>query len=84
MGRLTFMMAMWSRTFANSETSCMGSPSSPTKGATPTAAVRVRLAGVFSLARSSWRKERKLAESWSRMALQPTPCLLGYSQLWHG
>ena len=50
------------------------------KGVMEVAAVRMSLEPVVVL-RSSWRNARKLSLSFGEMALQPMPCLPGYSQL---
>jgi len=49
------------------------------KGVIPTAAERSRCDG--ACVRSACKKDKKFAESSGEIVLQPTPCLLGYSQL---
>ena len=74
------MIAMKSRTLANSVTSLRGVPSGPLKGFKETAAESSSDCPL-GVVRSSWRNERKFAVSLSEMVLQPTPWRLGYSQL---
>ena len=56
----------------------MGLPLESRKGLSETAAVKMRSG---ALPRSVCKNESKLALSLGSTALQPIPCLLGYSQL---
>ncbi len=57
---------MWSRTFANPETSDMGLPSEPRKGVSDTAADKIRFGAML---RSVCKNESKLALSFGDTTL---------------